>query len=283
MAARLRRTTVEVGTAFELRALRYLNEGLHMSLKRVGGAGDGGIDLRGWWWLPRMGIGGARGAHDVSPNTSEDAANEWESVQAGGYRHLRRVRVITQCKAEKKTLGPRNVRELEGVMSGLMRRSSGSPETLAVDSPGDLDQAIAILVSQSGFSKNSMVHATASQVPLMLVHLPEESTLPERSGSSTEPLVPPSPGHGTATPEWKEHADSPDLAGEPDSLSGNPSPTAHPKMQSVWWNRALSHGILGDQIELRRNVSAVSGEVSVGLWMGGRIIGRCGPDEGAHS
>jgi len=60
-----------------------------MSLSQVGGAGDGGVDLRGWWTIPK------------SPTSIEG----------------RRLRVLGQCKAERKALGPRIVRELEGVMA----------------------------------------------------------------------------------------------------------------------------------------------------------------------
>jgi hypothetical protein len=62
-----------------------------MSLTQVGGAGDGGVDLRGWWTIPKLG----------STSMSEG----------------RRLRVLGQCKAERKALGPRIVRELEGVMA----------------------------------------------------------------------------------------------------------------------------------------------------------------------
>ena len=45
-------STVHRGTAFEKRALALLTEHLSMSLTRVGGSYDGGIDLIGWWWVP---------------------------------------------------------------------------------------------------------------------------------------------------------------------------------------------------------------------------------------
>jgi hypothetical protein len=45
-------STVQRGTAFENRALDLLTEHMSMSLTRVGGSYDGGIDLIGWWWLP---------------------------------------------------------------------------------------------------------------------------------------------------------------------------------------------------------------------------------------
>jgi Protein of unknown function (DUF2034) len=45
-------STVQRGTAFEYRALALLTKHLSMSLTRVGGSYDGGIDLIGWWWVP---------------------------------------------------------------------------------------------------------------------------------------------------------------------------------------------------------------------------------------
>lgn len=74
---------------------------MSMSLRHVGGARDGGVDLRGWWWVPR-----------IAMPATEFAAGE----NCGG---VRRLRVLAQCKAEKKSVGPRAVRELEGVMSQL--------------------------------------------------------------------------------------------------------------------------------------------------------------------
>lgn len=62
--------------------MAFCNQRLGMSLRQVGGANDGGVDLRGHWDLPD-----------------------------------RRFAVIGQCKAERKALGPRHVRELEGAKS----------------------------------------------------------------------------------------------------------------------------------------------------------------------
>ncbi|KAG0696414.1 hypothetical protein DFH29DRAFT_879369 [Suillus ampliporus] len=45
-------STVARGTAFEQRSLQVLQQYFSMSLKRVGGKSDGGVDLLGWWWLP---------------------------------------------------------------------------------------------------------------------------------------------------------------------------------------------------------------------------------------
>jgi hypothetical protein len=45
-------STVHRGTAFEYRALALLTKHMSMSLTRVGGSYDGGVDLIGWWWVP---------------------------------------------------------------------------------------------------------------------------------------------------------------------------------------------------------------------------------------
>lgn len=47
-----RPSTRAVGDAFEAFSARFLNTDLRMSLRVVGGKSDGGVDLRGDWWLP---------------------------------------------------------------------------------------------------------------------------------------------------------------------------------------------------------------------------------------
>ena len=94
----VRRSTLDIGRAFELHTQRYLNETLHMTLRQVGGTGDGGVDLKGWWWLPRA-------------ESSADAI----------ARDLR-LRVLGQCKAERKPLGARVLREIEGVVGQSSER-----------------------------------------------------------------------------------------------------------------------------------------------------------------
>jgi hypothetical protein len=71
--------SVSKGTEFERRILGLLRASLGMHLRHVGGRGDGGVDLVGWWFVQR------------------------------------RFRVLAQCKAEKRQFGPRYVREMEGV------------------------------------------------------------------------------------------------------------------------------------------------------------------------
>jgi hypothetical protein len=84
-----------------------------MSLTQVGGAGDGGVDLRGWWTIP------------ASSSSSPSSPRSGSAIGTTGTG-VRRLRVLGQCKAERKALGPRTVRELEGVMAH-QRGMSPSP------------------------------------------------------------------------------------------------------------------------------------------------------------
>src|ERR1700722_2502510 len=138
---------VHRGTAFEERALRVLRTRLCMDLRRVGGKDDGGVDLLGWWWVP--GEGGVDG---------EDGEEE------GSLR--RRIRVIGQCKAEKRKAGPRFVREMEGVVATRRDEEVGSG---GVGYP-----VVAMLVSQSPFSKATLLRARSSPMPFFLLRVAAE-------------------------------------------------------------------------------------------------------------
>lgn len=129
-----RRSSAEIGLAYENHSLAYLNSQLHMLLRRVGRAGDGGIDLRGSWWVPREAMrrsatrADAAGPSTATPALMNDAAqpgvqasSSGLGVSQAGVQGARRIRVVGQCKAERKALGPRVVRELEGVVGGLQR------------------------------------------------------------------------------------------------------------------------------------------------------------------
>ena len=145
-------STVAIGKAFENHSMKFLNHHLNMCVRRVGGAGDEGIDLRGWWYVPA----GARRAAPVAPpaqyggvragimkgEVRDTMARKDDSLGWGlasrdqygvdGWKRpgtpeelgslddeggWRRIRVLAQCKAEGKQLGTRALRELEGVMA----------------------------------------------------------------------------------------------------------------------------------------------------------------------
>ncbi|ORX37790.1 hypothetical protein BD324DRAFT_680670 [Kockovaella imperatae] len=177
-------STVAIGTRFENHALKFLNHHLHMSLTRVGRAGDQGIDLRGWWWLPS-------GTLRAGPSSSSEGSgmDNTSAVRKGKGRALPeedmvRIRVVAQCKALSVKTPPRDVRELEGVMAGLKLRQLSQQQADRLleseDDPG-LDShlgTIAILVSQSGFSRDAVTRALNSPAPMMLIHLPGGRTTP---------------------------------------------------------------------------------------------------------
>lgn len=155
-------STTHRGTAFEERSLNILRNHMSMSLRRVGGKSDGGIDLLGWWWLP-----------STDPSASAKSGH-------------RRIRVIAQCKAEKRKTSPKYVRELEGVLHRFMPLSSpdGSVDSETTDlfptsvSPSSQHPLVALLISESPFTKSTVLRAQSSPVPFFLLYIPpaESST-----------------------------------------------------------------------------------------------------------
>jgi hypothetical protein len=126
-------STVDRGTRFENGTLLYLEQKFpNMHLIRTGGANDGGVDLVGWWHLNGD-------LSSATPTTPSD-----------------RARVVVQCKAEAKKLGPIHVRELKGVVN--TNRS-------------DNTDVLAILASSSGFSKQCLLQGLACEFPLLFLHL----------------------------------------------------------------------------------------------------------------
>ncbi|KAF9486212.1 hypothetical protein BDN70DRAFT_870301 [Pholiota conissans] len=148
-------TTVERGNAFEQRSLDLLGQTMSMSLTRVGGKEDGGIDLLGWWWLPY------------------DKDNADASTLSPSSEARRRIRVIGQCKAEKKKMGPKYVRELEGVLFRFSAMSSeDSPLQLFPLEQQSSTPVVALLISESSFTKSTVLRAHSSPIPFFLLHLP---------------------------------------------------------------------------------------------------------------
>ena len=111
----------------------------------------------------------------------------------------RRLRVLAQCKAEKRKMGPAYLRELEGVVykyaaaavaatntttgipphpsesespripQGII--SNGSPNPTPPP-PAKEPPPIALLISESAFTRHCLLAAHASPLPFLLVHLP---------------------------------------------------------------------------------------------------------------
>lgn len=188
----VRPSPLKIGTDFENRALRFLKDTFSMSLGRIGGPSDGGIDLQGWWWLPPLQGLSVSGNHSVA-SMPIDVTDLGRSIADAGRR---RIRVLAQCKAESKPLGPHYIREMEGVLYGylvsLSRRSSRHGVVLDAGTFGisssqssQLHPTIGMVVSQSTFTKSSIHRVMASSVPLLLIHLPPLGGTERSAGERT--------------------------------------------------------------------------------------------------
>ncbi|KAI0797274.1 hypothetical protein BC629DRAFT_258607 [Irpex lacteus] len=167
-------SNVQRGTAFENWSMQVLQTSLSMSLSRVGGRADGGVDLQGWWWLPAK--------TDASDNSIT----------------RRRIRVIAQCKAEKKKIGPKYVRELEGVVhqfnAGTVPFMS-SHDTLSTTTETIVPATVGLFISISPFGKLALARALSSSLPLALLYLPMpmNQLLGEDLHPDSEDTPPPGP------------------------------------------------------------------------------------------
>ncbi|KAF5380172.1 hypothetical protein D9615_006109 [Tricholomella constricta] len=222
-------STLHRGTAFEERSRKVLQKHLSMTLRRVGGKSDGGIDLLGWWWLPPL-------------NVSDHKAPR------------RRLRVLAQCKAEKKKTSPKYVREMEGVLHRYISllpslSSPYEPPNAATDQlthssfQPSQHPLVALLISESPFTKSTVLRAQSSPVPFFLLHLP--------------PVPPPT---GTFDPHDE----------------------AHEWVGTAVWNPALAgtRGLLGGEMEARWERS-VNGGGRPGLWWRNCKLNNWTPESGS--
>ncbi|KAJ7660061.1 hypothetical protein B0H17DRAFT_954317 [Mycena rosella] len=221
-------TTVQRGNVFEERSKKILQDHLSMSLRRVGGKSDGGIDLMGWWWLP-------------------PADSDPQGPAPGAPPTRRRLRVLAQCKAEKKKMGPNYVREMEGVLHRYMSlvRPSASPG-LSLSSSSQ-EPLVALLVSESPFTKSTILRAQSSPVPFFLLHIP--------------PI-----------PETDADEDPPEDEAPPEDAT---------RIGTAVWNPALAgvRGLLEGKMEARWERS-LTGAGRPGLWWGGKRLSSWTPDGG---
>ena len=121
------------------------------------------------------------------------------------FNGRRRLRVIAQCKDEKKKAGPKYVRELEGVLyrytaeayvtqaPSLASMSRPLPHVLGQQDDAEnyhraADPIVGLLISSAPFTKASMLRANSSSMPLALLHIPSVpySVLPDESESRIE-------------------------------------------------------------------------------------------------
>ncbi|KIJ39073.1 hypothetical protein M422DRAFT_175664 [Sphaerobolus stellatus SS14] len=213
-------SNVHLGRAFEIRSLELLQAQFSMSLTWVGGAARLGRTRtaayrsfkRCGWWLPDLEGMNPKGLESESPD--------------GIVR--RRIRVLGQCKAEKRKLGPKYVREMEGVLA----RHHMHAEKTGVKEP-----TMGVFVSQSPFTRSAILRAYSSSMSFFLLHLPPETQ--EEVDEANE-----------ADPETEEH----------DGFMSH--------IGAAIWNPALgaSNGLLQGRIEVRWERSLKSGLRRPGLW-----------------
>lgn len=158
-------SSVARGTRYEHLCRALMSQMFGMELERTGGAGDRGIDLRGWWQLP----------------PAPTSALALTSVTQPHLRRQRRIRIVAQCKCQDeggKKMGPALVREMEGVMfressavsvSKAHREVTQATGSVAVDED-DVPLA-GIMLSSSGFSKQALLQVRSSNVPLAAMHI----------------------------------------------------------------------------------------------------------------
>lgn len=177
-----RPSNTAIGTAFELATLSFLTKPpLSLSLIRVGGKNDRGVDLRGWWEIPQI------SSSRVSSSTAQTISSIKQKAEVEEIRRRKRWSVIVQCKAESKAVGPVVVRELEGTVGNEDLEKNTISGRGRVEIEGELKrikhQTVGILVSQGGFSKEALLRAAASTLPLSLIELDFRS-----SNILTEPI-----------------------------------------------------------------------------------------------
>lgn len=163
---------------------------------------------------------------------------------------------MAQCKAEKKKIGPKYIRELEGVLHEhiLMARHPNSqhfdgeqqnamfgPKTDGVDALGSEASwnqfpTIALFISESPFTKSAILRMLSSTVPLLFLHIP-----PAPLGTSSH-----------------------DLSITEDSSIG--AALVNPAL-------AGTRGVLRGEVEIRWEWCRQSGEGRPGVWVRGVKVG----------
>lgn len=203
--------------------------------------------MQGWWWLPFAAPAG------VSAVIGHES----------GRTVRQRLRVVAQCKAEKKKISPKYVRELEGVMLRFFVSPAATPTTSqAANMPDDILQhhqfpLVALLISESPFTKSTLLRAHSSPLPLFLLHLPPPSECEPAKiqGSDSNPGSTTSVGSGI-------------------SRGTN--------IGSAFWNPALAgpRGVLGGEMEMRWERSLNGQHSRPGIWWRNQRLANWVPANG---
>ncbi|KAI8852989.1 hypothetical protein BC829DRAFT_383477, partial [Chytridium lagenaria] len=177
--------TVQLGTAFEHQVRRCLLS-FAFRLNRVGGADDRGIDLRGHWHLHNRRKSVLHHTYLSStfpPPSLHTTSSQSKSPSASQSLQTRPIPVLVQCKYERQPLGPRHIREMEGVMSrewvrdakptisDLSRFHTNSASSYVNDRQKEAwgNCTLGIIASSSGFSSKAKIQFMSSKFPMMLL------------------------------------------------------------------------------------------------------------------
>ncbi|SPO20553.1 uncharacterized protein UTRI_00029 [Ustilago trichophora] len=215
-------SSVARGTRYENLCRAVLHHIFGMELERTGGAGDRGIDLRGWW----------------TPAPSLSAKGQESS--AG------RIRIVAQCKCQDeggKKMGPVLVREMEGV---VFRASFPAPApSVATQGQMQAEEQVesapvaGIILSSTGFSKQALLQVRSSNVPLAAMHVVAQ---PQPQGEAEDEVDPSELVERCVSIVWNDRFGSPTQG----LLEGG---------MEVRWVRSLSGGVgSGDTLALGRPV-----------------------------
>lgn len=269
-------STTHKGVAFEKRSLALLEEHLSMSLRRIGGKDDGGIDLLGWWWLPIIQNNPASAGRTQIDDTHN---GQVPSASDGGDAPRARLRILAQCKDEKKKTTPKYLRELEGVLYRYLAHVHASAPTTQSDCASDaepnadwltsVDPVVGLLISSAPFTKASLLRAHSSPLPLMLLHIPPNPTNDSSSSSVA------------ANPELSHKLSFELSSDEPSSESNTEAPDGI--IGSLVFNAALggASGLLQGHVQPRWEYAAIStslGSGRPGLWFEGRRLQSWTPE-----
>lgn len=140
-------TTVFTGTLYEYTVLAALTRCLPgISLTRVGGRDDAGVDLLGRWELPRIPRRIPLTTTTIPSNNNNSDNNDADTeTPEEGEEKKETIPLTIQCKnvQQKSWKGPQYIRELEGALASRPRNALGILASVRDMTPGMKKQMLA--------------------------------------------------------------------------------------------------------------------------------------------
>lgn len=198
-------SNVAKGTLYEYTALAALSRLGFQRLIRSGGSNDNGVDLHGLFAVAAAENGSTAAAHSVA-ETIKPSRFKKKNEKPGQNRDLRQgigFKVIVQCKATKRSLGSKLMREMAGVHARSVhddvfaaRLSSTHQQEQEQQQEQKQEQqqqqkrypTVLLLVSDSGLTQQALAQLRASNMPLAYLSLNKlavsDSSSDDSSGGS---------------------------------------------------------------------------------------------------